>query len=271
MRFLHTADWHLAPDGVPATEREIERAAICQAIPTLLQSETIPLIVIAGDVLQRTEGESTEALRLLEEALRIYIYDCTASVILVAGNHDIKLQLTSATLSLPNLHYISLKDYHLRPICFQDQYGPVCFYGLPYLFPQMVCREGVKEVQTHYDAYRCLLASVKMREQGVRRVLVTHCMALTGYAEDPRTQRYQYGGEKVFADVFAPFDYTALGHLHSTEAVTERIRYAPCPIPRGRELEDGMISIVEISRDHVHVENRQICFMKGRRANEILL
>lgn len=271
MRFLHTADWHLAPDGASAAEREMERESICQAIPELLIRESIPLIAIAGDVLQRTDGESAEALQLLEEALRTYIWDCAASVILVAGNHDMKLRLSPAVLSLPNLHFISLHDYRLRPIHFQDQYGPVYCYGLPYLFPEIVCGDGFKEVKTHHDAYNRLLVSMKRPEQGVRRVMITHCMVLTGCAEDPRTKRYQYSGEKVFADVFAPFDYTALGHLHSTEAVTGRIRYAPCPIPRGREPEDGMISIVEMDRDDVQVENRRICFMKGRRENEVSL
>ena len=39
------------------------------------------------------------------------------------------------------------------------------------------------------------------------------------------------GVESVTADVFDGFDYVALGHLHGSQRVTERIRYSGSPLP----------------------------------------
>ena len=39
------------------------------------------------------------------------------------------------------------------------------------------------------------------------------------------------GVESVSADVFDGFDYVALGHLHSAQVVSERVRYSGSPLP----------------------------------------
>lgn len=260
MRFLHTADWHLAPDGAAASERQLERETLCRIIPELLIREKIPVLIIAGDVLQRTAGSSFEALALLEEALTIYSRRCNTTVILSAGNHDAKLQLTPSAKVLPGLHFAAQADYRLLPVTFWEGNDPISFYALPYLFPEQMRMQGFPEVMSHDDAYRLLLEPFKKERTDTIRVLAAHCMALTGLPEDPRTEQYRKSGEKVYADVFEPFCYTALGHLHSTEAVSDRIRYAPCPIPRGRAPEDGWISLVSINRSGVQVDNRRLDF-----------
>lgn len=253
MKFLHSADWHLAPDGVSAHERQLERDTLCWALPELLIQEQIPLLVVAGDILQRSETASLEALELLEEALELYCRACGVQVILSAGNHDANLRLSPRTLALPGLHFTALGDLSLRPVRFQDAGGPILFYSLPYLFLPQLHMQGYQGMS---DAYHCLLTS--LGEPADRRVLVAHCLALTGRADDWRTERYRTSGEKVFAGAFAAFDYVALGHLHSTEAVTGNIRYAPCPIPRGRAAEDGTVSLVELGRGDAYVENRRL-------------
>lgn len=76
--------------------------------------------------------------------------------------------------------------------------------------------------------FRLVLAGRKDL-RGIPAVLVAHCFALGGAASD--SERVFLGSaEQVDPALFSPFAYVALGHLHKTQRVADRIHYAGAPL-----------------------------------------
>lgn len=117
-----------------------------------------------------------------------------------------------------------------------------------------------KGVPSHLQCVRRLLALLQAVVIDCPRVLVIHGLALNRRADNLCTEQYRFSEKKVWADVFSPFDYTALGHLHSTEMVAERICYAPSPILRGHTIKDGAIGLVPIEPDCIEVDYKHLIF-----------
>ena len=63
--------------------------------------------------------------------------------------------------------------------------------------------------------------------QGARTVCIAHAFVAGGVAGDSERPLSIGGTDQVTSSLFAPFTYTALGHLHGPQKVTsDTIRYA---------------------------------------------
>jgi exonuclease SbcD len=83
---------------------------------------------------------------------------------------------------------------------------------------------GEREIESYTDAIRAALSELDLND-GKRHVLLAH--QLVTNAERCASEELSIGGtENVDAEVFAGFDYVALGHLHGPQrAGAEHIRY----------------------------------------------
>jgi len=61
--------------------------------------------------------------------------------------------------------------------------------------------------------------------------VLAHAFVVGGLAGGSERSIAVGGVESVSADVFAGFDYVALGHLHRSQVVDDRIRYSGSPLP----------------------------------------
>ncbi len=229
MRFLHTADWHLGRQFHNVSLIDDQAYALDQLV-ALVTDGGIDAVLIAGDVFDRAVPPP-EAVSLLDDVLGRLVLGAGVPVFLIAGNHDspARLSFGAPMLAGQGLHVSGRIDLPVTPVVLEDRYGPVEVFALPYVEPA-VARLVLDDPHLHgHDAaLRALIASLTAhRVAGRRAVLMAHCF-VAGSGESESERPLSVGGAgSVGADVFAGFDYVALGHLHRPQrAGSERVRYS---------------------------------------------
>lgn len=116
-----------------------------------------------------------------------------------------------------------------------DAHGEVAFYGLPYLEPALVKDEFGVEKAGHEAVLAAAMDRVRAdlagRPPGTRSVVLAHAFVTGGRPSDSERDITVGGVASVPAGVFDGADYVALGHLHGSQTLTERVRYSGSPLP----------------------------------------
>lgn len=239
MRFLHTSDWHLGRTLHGVSLADAQRAAVDHIVATAID-RGVDAVVVAGDVFDRAVPP-IDALRLLNSAI-LRLHAAGITCILSAGNHDSGERLaTYAGVLRDTVHLVGGLDGVGRGIEFADAHGPIVFYALPYLEPDLArvhLADGEEPLERSHEAtMRAALARIdadRATRPGARTVLVGHAfVAEIGVdAEESDSERdLTVGGVAIVpAGLFdAGIEYVALGHLHRAQAVRESgpvIRYS---------------------------------------------
>ena len=66
-------------------------------------------------------------------------------------------------------------------------------------------------------------------DPAARNVLITH-QFVTGAQRSESEELSVGGADNVDVSVFRPFDYTALGHIHGPQNITDTVRYCGTPL-----------------------------------------
>ncbi|MFJ7587625.1 exonuclease SbcCD subunit D [Streptomyces sp. NPDC097617] len=237
MRFLHTSDWHLgrrfhSEDLIDAQRRFIDH--ICRTV----RAERVDALLVAGDVYDRAIP-SLDAVRLFSHALN-QLADLDIPTILISGNHDSahRLGVGSGLLARARVHLRTDPADVATPVLLQDADGPVAVYAVPYLEPTLVRTHLDAEAASHQAVLTSALdrirADLATRPEGTRSVVLAHAFVTTGDTSASETEserNISVGGiAHAEASVFAGIDYTALGHLHRPQRVTDRIHYSGSPL-----------------------------------------
>lgn len=229
MRFLHTSDWHLGRifHGVHLTE---DQSYALNQFVDLVRDTKPDAVIIAGDVYDRAVPP-TEAVNLLDDILSRLILDYKVPVIAIAGNHDSpeRLGFGNKLLARQGLHVVGPLPSQIEPIVVNDSYGPVYFLPLTYAEPALV-RERLKSLAAvdHEQAMKAIINHTAAKvPDGARTVAIAHAF-IAGSLESDSERPLSVGGSgMVSSGIFAPFNYTALGHLHnSQQAGGPNIRYS---------------------------------------------
>ncbi|MDW0117121.1 exonuclease SbcCD subunit D [Sporosarcina thermotolerans] len=236
MKFFHTADWHLGKlvKGVYMTEGQ--RHVLRQFIDAI-KEEKPDVILIAGDLYDRAVPP-TDAVTLLDEVLREIVVDLKTPVIAVAGNHDSPSRLDfGSELMRRNGYFIEGRLKHkVKPVVFNDSFGEVHFHLVPYADPS-ICRQVYEDenIIDFNSAMKRVIQKIEFKEDA-RHVFVGHAFVTPHGEEEENTSDSERplaigGAEYVSAQLFKPFHYTALGHLHQAHHVSnETIRYSGSPM-----------------------------------------
>ena len=189
-------------------------------------------IVIAGDIYDKTVP-SAEAVTVFDHFLT-EVSKLSIPVLAISGNHDSARRLEFAGEILRNnqIYLIGTppqtETEWIVKVPFQDCYGEVCFYLLPFLKPGYVKGVFQGEIPESYDAAVRKLLERERLSDDVRNVLVAHQFFTGSSGEQPETcdsEIFSIGGiDNVCADAVKAFDYVALGHLHGAQRVGEERR-----------------------------------------------
>lgn len=229
MRFLHTADWHLGRvfNGISLLSDQ-EKILREEFLP-LVKAEAVEAVIIAGDIYDRSIPP-TEAIDMFNEVL-VKLAEVKVKVLYIAGNHDSssRLHFGSQLMQPAGVYVRGVYAGDLQPVCLQDEYGPVYFMLYPYVEPAAVQSFlGSPKTLSFNEANRLAvekgLANIPPRS---RSIAVAH--AFIAKCNPSGTERLLSVGGADFVDpvMFKPFNYTALGHLHSPQkAGGENIRYS---------------------------------------------
>lgn len=249
MKLIHLSDLHL---GKRVNEYSMldDQAYILKKIINVIDDERPQAVIIAGDVYDKSMP-SAEAVRLFDD----FLYDLAKrkpKVFIISGNHDSpeRIAFGSRIMDGSGIHLSPVYDGTITPVSMEDEYGTVDVYMLPFLKPAHVRQFFPKEeICSYTDALRCVIEKLPLCSDH-RNVLITH-QFVTGATRSESEDISVGGTENVDASVFAPFDYVALGHLHSPQNCgTESIRYCGSPLKYSfSEAKDTKsVSVVELGK-----------------------
>lgn len=231
MKLFHLSDLHIGKRVNEFSMIEDQKYILTQILYATDQ-EKPDGILISGDVYDRTIP-TAEAVQVFD-AFLTRLSEQKIPAFIISGNHDSaeRLAFGSSLMGKSGIYFSKVYDRTVEKIPMQDAYGTVWIYLLPFLRPSTIRHalpERAEEVQSAADAVRIALEQTKIDEKE-RNVLLAH-QFVTG-AKRCDAEELQVGDvDQIPAELFASFEYVALGHIHSPQKVgRETVRYCGAPL-----------------------------------------
>ena len=228
MKFIHLSDLHL---GKRVNEYSMleDQEYILKKIINIVDAEKPDGVIIAGDVYDKSVP-AAEAVQLFDSFL-VQLAKRKLEVFVISGNHDSpeRIAFGSRIMDASGIHMSPVYNGKIVPFSMQDEYGTVDVYMLPFIKPAHVRRFCDDEIATYTDAISNVISKLSINHNN-RNILVTH-QFVTGSSRSESEEISVGGSDNVDAYVFEPFDYVALGHIHSPQNCgSEHIRYCGTPL-----------------------------------------
>lgn len=229
MKLIHLSDLHIGKRVNEISMVEEQEYILNQILETI-DAEQPGAVLISGDVYDKSVP-SAEAVTLFDNFL-CALAEKQQQVFIISGNHDSaeRLAFGGRLMGDKGIHLSPVYDGNIAPITLSDKHGPVHFWLLPFLKPAHVKRFYPDEgIESYTDA--CRVAVEKMGiDPAQRNVILVH-QFVTGSATCDSEEISVGGTDNVDAEVFADFDYVALGHIHGPQNIgSEKIRYCGTPL-----------------------------------------
>lgn len=225
VKFIHTADWHLGKlvHGLYMTE---DQRFMLQQFMELVEKEKPDAVIIAGDLYDRSIPP-TDAVNLLDDVLYFINVELNTPILAISGNHDSAERLSfGSSWYQKNRFYLNGKiENSFTPVSL----GGVNFYLVPYCEPVVVRKLLADDtILNHHEAMKAIIGKIEDNlNTNEPNVLIGHSFVLGGKTTDSERSLSVGGSGCVGAELFAPFSYTALGHLHSPNAIHhETVKYS---------------------------------------------
>ena len=236
MKLLHLGDLHL---GKSLGEFDLieDQRYILDQILDIVREKRADAVLIAGDVYDKAVP-SEAATNLLDYFLR-ELAGLKVKTFMISGNHDSdeRLNYGSGLFETNQIYISALFHGALGKQTVTDEYGEVDIYLLPFVKASQVKRYYPEaKIESYQDAVRTIIENTPI--DGNRRNVILAHQFVAGRERDPflggsEGASAQSVGliEKINYDCFDPFDYVALGHIHSPQRVgRDGIRYAGSPL-----------------------------------------
>lgn len=229
MKLLHLSDLHIGKRVNECSMMDDQRY-ILNKLQELAIEETVDGVLLAGDLYDKPVPPA-EAVSLLDEFFTGLSW-WGIPVFAISGNHDSpeRLNFGSRLMEGTGIHLAAVYQGAREPIVLRDAHGPLNIYLLPYLKPAVLRHVYPEaEVTTYEDAVAYAIGRWEI-DPTQRNVLVAHQFVVGGTTCE--SEELSVGGlDQVGAQVFDPFDYVALGHLHGPQKIgRETLRYCGTPL-----------------------------------------
>ncbi|MHA7207510.1 exonuclease SbcCD subunit D [Arthrobacter sp. MDT1-65] len=236
MRILHTSDWHLGRSFHGTGMLDAQRIFL-DSLEKTVREEAVDVVLVAGDVYDRALP-AVDVVALLDEALdRLTV--AGAQVVLSSGNHDsaTRLGFGGRLFSRGGVHLRTRVEDIAIPVTWPLGEGAeLAVYGVPYLEPRVVADALQADAATHTAVTGAALD--RIREDLARRaagrrvvsVVMAHTFAAGGAPTDSERDLAIGGLGAVPLYLFDGFDYSALGHLHGRQRLSDTVRYSGSPL-----------------------------------------
>ena len=236
MRFLHLGDLHL---GKSLGDFDLigDQKYILDQMLAVIRERSVDAVLIAGDVYDK--AIPSEAATNLLDYFLCCLAETGVKTFLISGNHDSddRLNYGSRLFQDNQIFISSVFRGELEKYTVEDEQGEVDVYLLPFVKASQVRHYFPDaKIDSYDDAVRVIIEHAHLNRQK-RNVIVAH-QFVAGRSEDPVLAGSESIGtqsvglvEKISYDCFDPFDYVALGHIHSPQKVgREEVRYAGSPL-----------------------------------------
>lgn len=232
MKFIHISDLHLGKRLYEFSMLEDQEHILNQIIE-IIDSEKPNGVLIAGDVYDK-QNPPAEAVQLLDDFL-VKLAQRKLEVFVISGNHDSpeRIAFGSRIMNAGGIHMSPVYNGEITPFTMTDEHGNVNVYMLPFVKPANVrcfCDEDVREnIKTETDAIKAAISKMAINP-AERNIIVSH-QAIKGAVRSDSEEVVIGNLREIDASAFDPFDYVALGHLHTPQNCgSEKIRYCGTPL-----------------------------------------
>jgi exonuclease SbcD len=260
MKLLHTGDLHLGKSLHEQSLLEDQRVMLDQ-LANELGKDRYAALVIAGDVYDRTIP-GAEAVELFSDFLvTLRERYPELEVCIIPGNHDSAQRLSFADriLGTRRIHIIGNPENSFAPIILGNGGERLAIFLLPFLAAGTLKPSGraarpakdplefdfsqnaddrtrtgdgplLSQAELAGEASRRFADALAKKElAGIPTVLVAHLFTLSGVSSE--SERVFLGqAERVNPSLFSRFSYVALGHLHRSQKITDRMYYSGSPL-----------------------------------------
>jgi len=229
VKFIHLSDLHLGKRINDFSMLE-DQEFILTRIINIIDEEEPDGVILAGDIYDKSVP-SAESVQLFDEFL-VRLSKRNLKVFVISGNHDSpeRIAFGSRLMSNSGVYLSPVYDGVVLPVDMTDDYGTVSVFMLPFIKPSHVKRfYPDDDISTYSDAIQAAIKHMNVDPEN-RNVLITH-QFVTGASRCDSEDITVGGSDNVDSKVFAPFNYVALGHIHSPQNVgSETIRYCGTPL-----------------------------------------
>lgn len=264
MKLIHTSDWHFGMPVGTGSYRECQLYFLEQ-LYDLIRREHVDAVICAGDIYDSSVANA-EAIRLFNDAATTLCMELGVKFILIAGNHDSAPRLASCRelLKGAGMFVTGRLERDVEPVLLDG--GNVAVYCLPFfnrdeaaaLFPEKkdVIRSQETAMQVVCDHIR------ETMDPERRNIVVSHALIVNAeLSESDRSARVGFA-TAVSKDVFAGFDYVALGHIHKPQVIAPHICYCGTPMKYSFGAEEtqqkGVVLIDTDTMEQTFVELSQL-------------
>ncbi len=228
MRFLHLADLHLGRMLYGRSLIPDQSHFIANILLPAVDAHRPDAVLVAGDVFDRPVA-SAEAIALFDGLLSA-LAEREVPVVVISGNHDgpERMAVGKPLLARHGVYIVTALFEAFSPI----EIGGAEIFALPY-FENAQMRAFLGD-DTLRGAGACMRAAIERMTArftpGMPHILLAHCFAAGGTVSDSESALYVGGAGDVPTELFDPFDYAALGHLHAPQKAGRTARYAGSPL-----------------------------------------
>ncbi len=265
MKLFHLSDLHIGKRVNEFSMLEDQKYILRQILKAANEYQPDG-IILAGDIYDKPVP-AAEAVQVFDDFLTS-LSEMKLPVFMISGNHDSaeRVSYGGRLMKKSGIYVAPVYEGKTEKVELKDDYGKVCIHLLPFIKPAAVRHafeggEYEKEAETVCDYQSAVKMAVSHMEieEGARNVLVAH-QFVTG-AMRCESEEVSVGGlDNVDASVFDDFDYVALGHIHSPQAVgREQVRYCGTPLKYSfsEAGQEKSITVVELKEKG----NTQITFI----------
>lgn len=240
MKIIHTSDWHIGR-RFERESLEDDQRAFLDWLAALVAGERVDLVVVAGDIYDRSQP-AEDAVTLLDQGLDA-IRTAGAQVAMISGNHDSarRLGFGAGRQALGGVHVFADDRRSPVPRVLSAGDEQIALVAVPFLDPHVApaprpADDGTPRGATHQTVLADALDAGRAARTALPpmpAIAVAHAyVSGAGLSDSERTLAIG-GADQVDPAVLDGFDYVALGHLHRPQRIggTETIAYSGSPLP----------------------------------------
>lgn len=241
MRIILTSDWHLGKALYNLKLLPYQSKFFHDQFLGLLRDVNPDLLIVAGDILDKPLPDQ-ETLFYFEEFLRELSYTKVKSIFIL-GNHDSRrTALHKHFMEYAAIYIIDDLKYLIEPFVVRDSQGNTLNL---YLFPYLPPFELMNKLGHYYS--RAQEAANPLREAlwdyfadktlKDPAILVGHFAIEEAVPSGEELLLRGFSNEYLFPkDLFSPFKYLFLGHLHRYQTYSNKFIYSGAPLPYSFEI-----------------------------------
>lgn len=226
---MHLSDLHI---GKRLNEFSLldDQSYILDEILRIAEEQNPDAAAIAGDIYDKSTP-SAEAVALFDSFIS-RLAKIVTPIFVISGNHDSaeRIAFGSSLMQTAGVYFSPVYSGACAPVKVEDEFGSVNIYMLPFIRPSDVRRFYPDDDTESFDsAFKTAVSHLEVNESE-RNVIIAH-QFITGAASSGSESVTVGGLDNISAEVFAPFDYAALGHIHKRQSISSNcVRYSGTPL-----------------------------------------